>query len=36
MAGLDETGVMQNAVFCCFGRDSARHHEDAFRTLGLV
>jgi O-acetyl-ADP-ribose deacetylase len=35
-AGLDETGTMQHVVFCCFGRDAARHHEDAFRALGLT
>jgi O-acetyl-ADP-ribose deacetylase (regulator of RNase III) len=28
------TGV-QHVVFCCFSCDAARHHEDAFRALGL-
>jgi O-acetyl-ADP-ribose deacetylase len=29
------TGV-RYVVFCCFSRDAARHHEDAFRALGLA
>jgi O-acetyl-ADP-ribose deacetylase len=36
MAGLAETRDVQAVVFCCFNRDAARHHEDAFRALGLV
>jgi O-acetyl-ADP-ribose deacetylase len=28
------TGV-RHIVFCCFSRDAARHHEDAFRALGV-
>jgi O-acetyl-ADP-ribose deacetylase len=28
------TGV-RHVVFCCFSRDAARHHEDAFRALGV-
>jgi len=34
-AQLDETEGVQHVIFCCFSRDSARHHEDAFRELGL-
>jgi O-acetyl-ADP-ribose deacetylase (regulator of RNase III) len=36
MAGLSEAGELQHVVFCCFGNDSARHHEAAFRALGLA
>jgi O-acetyl-ADP-ribose deacetylase (regulator of RNase III) len=35
MVGLEQTAGLQHVVFCCFSRDSARHHEDAFRALGL-
>lgn len=34
--GLDAAESVQHVVFCCFSRDSARHHEDAFREVGLV
>ena len=33
--GLDAASGLQHVVFCCFSRDAARHHEDAFRGLGL-
>ncbi|HMA71251.1 MAG TPA: O-acetyl-ADP-ribose deacetylase [Xanthobacteraceae bacterium] len=33
--GLDAVSSLQHVVFCCFSRDAARHHEDAFRALGL-
>ena len=36
MAGLGVAGTLQRVVFCCFNRDAARHHEDAFRALGLA
>jgi O-acetyl-ADP-ribose deacetylase len=36
MAGVSETSNPRHVVFCCFGRDAARHHEDAFRALGLI
>jgi O-acetyl-ADP-ribose deacetylase len=32
---LDAATDVQHVVFCCFSRDSARHHEDAFWALGL-
>jgi len=35
MAGIDPAGEMRHAVFCCFSRESARHHEEAFRDAGL-
>jgi O-acetyl-ADP-ribose deacetylase len=35
-AELDAANCVQHVVFCCFSRDAARHHEDAFRALGLV
>jgi O-acetyl-ADP-ribose deacetylase len=35
MAELEAGSGVQRVVFCCFGRDAARHHEDAFRALGL-
>jgi O-acetyl-ADP-ribose deacetylase (regulator of RNase III) len=35
MAELDAARGVQHVVFCCFSRDAARHHEDAFRGLGL-
>ncbi len=35
MDGLDAATGLQRVVFCCFSPDSARHHEDAFRELGL-
>jgi O-acetyl-ADP-ribose deacetylase (regulator of RNase III) len=31
-----EPRSVQHVVFCCFNRDAAHHHEDAFRALGLV
>lgn len=35
-AGLDAAEQpLHEVVFCCFGDDSARHHEDAFTALGL-
>ena len=34
-AGLDAAEDLQHVVFCCFSRDGARHHGDAFRVLGL-
>src|SRR6516225_2222630 len=33
--GLGAASGLQHVVFCCFSRDAARHHEDAFRGLGL-
>jgi hypothetical protein len=35
MAELDAPSGVRHVVFCCFGRDAARHHEDAFWALGL-
>jgi O-acetyl-ADP-ribose deacetylase (regulator of RNase III) len=35
MAELDAASGVQHVVFCCFSRGAARHHEDAFYTLGL-
>ncbi len=35
-AGLKAATGLQRVVFCCFSADSARHHEDAFRELGLI
>jgi O-acetyl-ADP-ribose deacetylase len=35
MAELEAGSGVQHVVFCCFGRDAARHHEDAFWALGL-
>jgi len=35
MEELDAADGLQHVVFCCFSRDAARHHEDAFRALGL-
>jgi len=35
MAELDAASGLQHVVFCCFSHDAARHHEDAFRMLGL-
>ena len=35
MAGLSEGGELRHVVFCCFGGDAARHHEEAFAALGL-
>jgi O-acetyl-ADP-ribose deacetylase (regulator of RNase III) len=34
-AELDAAKGVRHVVFCCFSRDAARHHEDAFRALGL-
>jgi O-acetyl-ADP-ribose deacetylase len=34
-AQLDEAEGVQHVKFCCFSRDGARHHEDAFWELGL-
>ena len=36
MEGLNAAGDVRHVVFCCFSRDAARHHEDAFRTLGFT
>jgi O-acetyl-ADP-ribose deacetylase (regulator of RNase III) len=36
MGGIDPTSSLQDVVFCCFGSDAARHHEDAFSALGLA
>jgi O-acetyl-ADP-ribose deacetylase len=33
--GLQVPADVRNVVFCCFSREAARHHEDAFRALGL-
>ncbi len=35
MEEVDAAKGVQHIVFCCFNRDAARHHEEAFRTLGL-
>ncbi len=35
-AGLDAAPGVRHVIFCCFSRGAARHHEDAFRTLGLA
>jgi O-acetyl-ADP-ribose deacetylase len=35
-AELDTANGWQHVVFCCFSRDAARHHEDAFKALGLT
>jgi O-acetyl-ADP-ribose deacetylase len=32
---LDAARGLRHVVFCCFNRDAARHHEDAFWALGL-
>ena len=34
--GLQAAPDVQHVVFCCFSRDAARHHENAFRELGLT
>jgi O-acetyl-ADP-ribose deacetylase len=34
--GLEGAPDVQSVVFCCFSRDAAHHHENAFRELGLV
>src|SRR6266849_8858023 len=34
-AELDAASDVQHVVFCCFSHNAARHHEDAFRALGL-
>jgi O-acetyl-ADP-ribose deacetylase (regulator of RNase III) len=34
-AELNEATGVRHVVFCCFSRDAARHHEEAFRALGL-
>jgi O-acetyl-ADP-ribose deacetylase len=36
MATFGATGGLSHVVFCCFSRDAARHHEDAFREIGLI
>jgi O-acetyl-ADP-ribose deacetylase len=36
MVELDAARGVQHVVFCCFSRDAARHHEDAFLALGLT
>jgi O-acetyl-ADP-ribose deacetylase (regulator of RNase III) len=35
MSGVGEAGGPDHVIFCCFGRDAARYHEDAFWALGL-
>jgi O-acetyl-ADP-ribose deacetylase (regulator of RNase III) len=35
MAELEAASGVRHVVFCCFSRDAARHHEDAFGALGL-
>jgi O-acetyl-ADP-ribose deacetylase len=35
MEELDAAKGVEHVVFCCFSRDAARHHEDAFWALGL-
>jgi O-acetyl-ADP-ribose deacetylase (regulator of RNase III) len=35
-AGLETATSVQHVVFCCFSAGAARHHEDAFRALGLA
>jgi O-acetyl-ADP-ribose deacetylase len=35
MEKVDAAKGVRHVVFCCFNRDAARHHEDAFWTLGL-
>jgi O-acetyl-ADP-ribose deacetylase len=35
MEEVDLAKGLRRVVFCCFSRDAARHHEDAFRALGL-
>ena len=35
MAELDAARGVRHVVFCCFNRDAARHHEEAFLALGL-
>jgi len=32
---LHAASGVQHVVFCCFSSDAARHHEEAFRALGL-
>jgi O-acetyl-ADP-ribose deacetylase len=34
-SGLETATGLERVVFCCFSPDSARHHENAFRELGL-
>ncbi len=36
MSELDATNGLQHVVFCCFGGEAARHHEEAFWALGLL
>jgi O-acetyl-ADP-ribose deacetylase len=36
MACIEPTSDLRHVVFCCFGRDAARHHEQAFRAAGLI
>jgi O-acetyl-ADP-ribose deacetylase (regulator of RNase III) len=36
MASIAPANDLQHVVFCCFGRDAARHHEHAFRVAGLI
>lgn len=31
-----DPGALERVLFCCFGRDSAIHHQDAMRELRLV
>jgi O-acetyl-ADP-ribose deacetylase len=34
--GLQAPLDVQHVVFCCSSRDAARHHENAFREVGLT
>ena len=36
VAEMERPRSVRHVVFCCFGSDAARHHEDAFRALGLA
>src|SRR5580692_7512999 len=35
MAGLEGPSELRQVIFCCFGDDAARHHQEAFWALGL-
>ena len=32
LAALDDTTAIERVVFCCFGAESRKHHEEAFAT----
>jgi len=36
IGALGEEGALRGIVFCCFSRESARHHENALRDAGLI